>query len=202
MNLGVALALVAASFGPVSFVLMLRAAVLCRCEADGYTLSVIGFRWLLSAMWLTLALNTTWVLAVTEGACVVLVFALLLFVAKTKDSSRWHLAGWVASGIALTAVGFVAPIATAIALSVLPAAQVGLAIRDIVRSETAKAVSTSSWVMGFAAQFGWVAESIRSNATHTAAISGVLACLSLVGAVVTFNAHRRAPATSVAATPV
>ncbi len=201
MNLVVALALVAVSFGPAAYVLMLRRAIRCRCEADGYALTPVGFNWLVNAMWLPLAVNTTWVTAAAQGACVVLVLALLLYVARTIRASRWLLAGWVAGGIALTAVGFAAPIATAIALIPLEATQIGLAIRAIVRSKTAEAVSTSSWVMEFAFYGAFIEESIRGDAMHTAALACFMASLYVVGAVVTFNAHRRAPATLGTATP-
>ena len=182
--------MLAALLGPLSFLPGLRRMLIGR-TADGVSQTLCGVGLLSYGTWLGLAVGVSdgFYLVLLTSACLASTQAMLTVRYAPGSVSRmilWFLGGAGSSIVALRwpwlAVLYIAPI---------DLVWYGRAIRDVVKSVAAKAVSVWGLVMGAVANLAWSIEAFVTGNAPLAFQCVLLTCVAVAGIVVTLSAHKR-----------
>ena len=180
----------AALLGPLSYLPGLRRMFIGR-TADGISQTLCGVGLLSYGTWLGLAVGVSdgFYIVLLTSICLALTQAVLTVRYAPGSVSRmllWFLAGASSSIVALRwpwlAVLYIAPI---------DLVWYGRAIRDVVKSVAAKAVSVWGWVMGAAASLAWAIEAFVTGNAPLAFECVLLTCVDIAGVIVTLLVRRR-----------
>jgi len=184
------LTILAALLGPLYYLPGLRRMLVGR-TADGVSATLCGIGLLSYGTWLGLADGVSYgfygVLLVS--ICLAAIQAVLVVRYSSGSATRMLL--WFLSGVGSGLVALRWPWLAVLYIAPLDLAWYGRAIRDILRSVSAKAVSVWGWVMGTAADIAWVVESAVEGNKPLMVQGVLLTCASLAGIAATIKARRR-----------
>jgi len=159
--------------------------------ADGVSTILCGASLLSYGTWLGLAAGVSYgfygVLLVSS--CLAAVQAVLAVRYSSGSPTRMFL--WFLSGVGSCLVALRWPWLAVIYIAPLDLAWCGRAIRDILRSVSAKAVSVWGWGIGTATNFAWAVEAAVTGKTPLVLQSVLRACASIVVIVATIKVRRR-----------
>lgn len=181
----------AALLGPLSYLPGLRRMLVGR-TTDGVSATLCGVGLLSYGTWLGLAAGVSYGFygVLLTSSCLALVQAVLAVRYSSGSATRMLL--WLLSGVGSGLVALCWPWLAVIYIAPLDLTWYGRAIRDVLRSVAAKAVSVWGWGMGAAANLAWVVEAAVEGNTPLVVQCVLLTCASIAGIVATIKVRRRA----------
>jgi len=180
----------AALLGPLSYLPGLRRMLVGR-TADGVTTTLCGVSLLSYGTWLGLAAGVSYGFygVLLTSSCLAMTQAMLAVRYSSGSPTRMLL--WLLSGVGSGLVALRSPWLAVIYLAPLDLFWYGRAIRDVLRSVAAKAVSVWGWSMSASANLAWVVEAVVEGNKPLAVQCVLLTCASIAMIVATIKVRRR-----------
>jgi len=184
------LTIFAALLGPLYYLPSLRRMLVGR-TTDGVSTTLCGVGLLSYGTWLGLAAGVSYGFygVLLASSCLALLQAVLAV--RYSSGSPIRMLLWFLSGVGSCLVALRWPWLAVIYIAPLDLVWYGRAIRDVLRSVAAKAVSVWGWVMSTTANLAWVVEAAVEGNTPFMLQSVLLTCASMGVIVATIKVRRR-----------
>lgn len=191
MTMGSWIAVVMASVSPVAYLPGLRRIIRNR-TTDGVSQTLCGVGVVSYGMWLGLATRNTPAMFLVLTISSMLALTQLVLVTRLERRGLWSIAPWLAAATIGGVAAWQWQWAAVAVLVVVDAAWYTRALRDILRSRAAAAVSPWGWTLTIIANLSWVYDGIVRSVPTVVVQATALTCAASVALAATILVQRRA----------